>query len=184
MKTIDINDVYTLFEEIKELLIKKDIGKNDLIPQPKIEMPDLSAITELSDQLDETIKEVRKPTKAEHHHIIKIASQKVFFTIISLGLMLTACLTRMYYQHTVMSTYKDNGLKYRYVQMKGAITPEELNLLENLFENHKDSIKIVQKQVGLYEKALVEEAKRLEKARRKEMEAERLKREAEELKRR
>lgn len=89
----------------------------------------------------------------------------------------------MYYQHTAISTYKDNDLKYRYVQMRGTITPEELNSLENLFENHKDSVKVVWKQVRLYEKALVEEAKRLEKTRRKEMEAERLKQEGEELKR-
>lgn len=93
MKTIDINDVYTLFEEIKELLIKKDNRKSQPIPQPEIKMPDVSAIKGLSDKLDETIKEVRKPTKAEHHHIIRIASQKVLFTIISLGLMLTVCLT-------------------------------------------------------------------------------------------
>lgn len=48
MKTIDINEVYTLFEEIKEL-IKKGSDNKAIVP-PEIEMPDLSVIDELTDR--------------------------------------------------------------------------------------------------------------------------------------
>jgi len=88
----------------------------------------------------------------------------------------------IYYQREEISNYKDNDLKYRYIKMEGEITPIELNLLENVFENKRDSVKTIRKQVKEYEKAVIEEAKRLEKARLKEQEAERLKREAENLK--
>ncbi|WP_163269844.1 hypothetical protein [Dysgonomonas sp. 511] len=43
-------------------------------------------------------------------------------------------------------------------------------------------MKVIQKQVKQYEKAVLEEVKRLEQARLKEQEAERLRREAEKLK--
>jgi hypothetical protein len=66
--------------------------------------------------------------------------------------------------------------------MVGEITPEELNLLENIFESKRDSIKLICKDVEKHEKAVLDEAKRLEKARLKEQEAERLKKEAKELK--
>ena len=88
----------------------------------------------------------------------------------------------IYYQREEISNYKDNDLKYRYTKMLGEITPSELNLLENIFENKQDSVKIIRKQVKEYEKAVLEEAERLEKVRLKEKEAERLKKEAEILK--
>ena len=88
----------------------------------------------------------------------------------------------IYYQREEISTYKDNDLKYRYVKMQEAITPADIINLENIFENKRDSVKLIQKQVREYEKALIEEAKRLEQARLKEQEAERLKREADSLK--
>jgi len=66
--------------------------------------------------------------------------------------------------------------------MEGEITPTELNLLENIFENKRDRVKIIRKQVQEHEKAIVEEAKRLERARLKEQEAAQLRREAENLK--
>lgn len=82
MKIIDINEIYTLFEEIKELV--KAGNKNNTPIQPEIELPDLSAIEELSAKLDETIGEIRKPVRTEHHHIFSIASGKVFFGVITI----------------------------------------------------------------------------------------------------
>ncbi|KAA6308771.1 hypothetical protein EZS27_039624 [termite gut metagenome] len=67
MKNIEINEVYTLFEEIKGL-IKKGSNNVPTIVQPEIELPDLSVISELTDKLQETIEEIRKPVKTECHH--------------------------------------------------------------------------------------------------------------------
>lgn len=181
MKTIEINEVYTLFEEIKGL-IKKGNNNAPAIIQPEIELPDLSVISELTDKLQETIEEVRKPVKTECHHTFSIASNKIFFSVIGISIALLVCMFTIYYQRGEIATYKDNDLKYRYIKMQGATTPENIADLENLFENRRDSVKIVCKQVELYEKVVLEEAKRLEQARLKEQEAERLRREAESLK--
>lgn len=91
MRNIEINEVYTLFEEIKKL-IKKGNDSTPTIVQPEIELPDLSAISELTDKLQETIKEVRKPAKTECHHIFSIASNKIFFSVIGMGVALLVCM--------------------------------------------------------------------------------------------
>ena len=66
------------------------------------------------------------------------------------------------------------------------INATELSKLENIFEYNRNpqAIKELRQQVENHEKALKEQAQRLEQARFKEAEAERLKNEAEELKRR
>ena len=181
MKQIDVNEVYMLFEEIKKQI--KQVNENS-IPnaQPQIEMPDLPEISNLTAKLDEVIDEVRKPIKTEHHHTFSIASNKIFFAVIGVCIALLISLFVIYYQREEISNYKDNDLKYRYTKMVGEITSTELNLLENIFENKRDSVKIIRKQVKEYENAVLEEANRLEKARLKEQEADRLKKEAENLK--
>ncbi|KAA6337685.1 hypothetical protein EZS27_014257 [termite gut metagenome] len=181
MKNIEINEVYTLFEEIKGL-IKKGSDNTPTVIQPEIELPDLSVISELTDKLQETIEEVRKPAKTECHHTFSITSNKVFFGVIGMGIALLVCMFAIHYQREKIATYKDNDLKYRYVKIQGAITPDNIGHLENIFENKRDSVKVIRKQVEKHEKAIIEEAKRLEKARLKEQEAEQLKQEAESLK--
>ena len=66
--------------------------------------------------------------------------------------------------------------------MQGEITPAGLICLDSIFDNRRDSVKMIRQQVKQYEKAVFEEAKRLEKAWLKEQKAERLKKEAEKLK--
>ena len=173
--------MYTLFEEIKGL-IKKGNNKAPAVIQPEIELPDLSVISELTDKLQETIEEVRKPVKTECHHTFSIASNKIFFSVIGMGVALLACMFAVYYQREEITTYKDNDLKYRYIKMQGMTAPDEIAHLENIFDYKRDSVRVIRKQVEQHEKAVLEEAKRLEQARLKEQEAERLKREAENLK--
>jgi hypothetical protein len=182
MKNIEINEVYTLFEEIKGLIKKGNENKTPTIVQPEIELPDLSGIGELTDKLRETIEEVRKPVKTECYHTFSIDSNKIFFCVIGMGIALLMCMFMLYSQRKEIAIYKDNDLKYRYVKMIGEIIPENMVRLENIFESKRDTVKLIRKEVEEYEKALVEKAKRLEKARLKEQEAERLRREAESLK--
>lgn len=78
-------------------------------------------------------------------------------------------------------TLKDNDLKYRYINMNGGATPELLTNINSIFEHKRDSVKALRKEVVSFEKAVVERARRLEEARKKEMEAERLRREIEGL---
>ncbi len=180
MRNIDVNEVYTLFEEIKELV--KTQGENNITIQPEIELPDLSAIAELSEKLDETIGEIRKSGRMDHHHIFSIASNKIFIGVIGLCIVCLFFLFTVFSQQKEIATYKDSDLKYRYIRMQGEITPAGLICLDSIFDNRRDSVKMIRQQVKQYEKAVLEEAKRLEKACLKEQKAERLKKEAEKLK--
>jgi hypothetical protein len=157
MKQIDINEVYILFEELKKN-IKQMNENNTPVAQPQIEIPDLSVISDLTAKLDKVISEVRKPVKTEHKHIFSINSSKVFFGIIGMSVLLLISSFMVYYQRKEISTYKDNDLKYRYVKMVGKITPGELNVLEDIFDNKWDSVKTIRNQVKQHEKAVVEEA--------------------------
>lgn len=180
MKNMNVNEVYTLFEEIKELV--KIQGKNNMAIQPEIELPDLSAIDELSYKLDETIGKICKPVKMEHHHIFSIASSKIFIGVIGLCFMCLFFLFTVFNQRQKIVTYKDNDLKYRYIQMQSEIAPAGLISLDSIFDNRRDSVKMIRQQVEKHEKAVVVKAKRLEKARLKEQEAERLREDAKKLK--
>lgn len=180
MKNIEINEIYTLFEEIRELV--KNGSKNNAPIKPKIELPDLSGIDELSGKLDEAIGEIRKPVRTEHHHIFSIASNKIFYGVIGLCIMCLLFLFTVFHQRQEIATYKDNNLKYRYIQMQGEITSAGLITLDSIFENRRDSVKVIRQQVERHEKVVLEKAKRLERARLKEQEAEQLRQEAEKFK--
>jgi hypothetical protein len=169
MKNIDINEIYTLFEEIRELI--KAGSKNNNLIQPQIDLPDLSAIDGLSEKLDKAIGEIRKPVRTEHHHIFSIASNKIFYGVIGLCIVCLFLLFTVFTQRKENATYKDNDLKYRYIQMQGEITPAGVIILDSIFENRRDSVRVIRKQVGQYEKAVIGKAKRLEQARLKEQEA-------------
>ena len=85
-------------------------------------------------------------------------------------------------QKKVIANYRDNDLKYRYVQMQGEISPTGVINLDIIFKNRKDSVRVIRKQVEQHEKTVIEKSKQLEQVRLKEQEAEQLKREAESLK--
>ncbi|HBL34618.1 MAG TPA: hypothetical protein DDZ96_12515 [Porphyromonadaceae bacterium] len=182
MKNIEVTEVYTLFEEIKELV--KTGNQNNTVIQPEIELPDLSAISELSRKLDEAIWEIHKPVKTEHHHIFSIASSKVFIGVIGLCIVCLFLLFTVFTLRKENATNKDNDLKYRYIQMQGEIIPTGVFNLDSIFENRRDSVRMIRKQVEQHEKTVIEKAKRLERVRLKEQEAERLKEEAGRVKQR
>ena len=160
MKNIEINEIYTLFEEIRELV--KDGSKNNAPIQPKIELHDLLGIDELSGKLDKAIGEIRKPVRTEHHHIFSIASSKVFYGMIGLCIMCMFFILTVFFERKEIATYKNNDLKYRYVQMQGEISPAGVITLDSIFDNHRDSVRIIRRQVIQHEKAVIEKAKRLE----------------------
>jgi 3-methyladenine DNA glycosylase Tag len=64
--------------------------------------------------------------------------------------------------------------------MQGQMTEENIYQLERLFEN-RDSIKIVRKQIERYERLVMEQTEKIERAIRNADEAERLQKEAESL---
>ena len=139
-------------------------------------------IDKLSGKLDEAIREIHKTVRTDHHHIFSIASSKVFYGMIGLCIMCLFLFFIVFHQRKEITIFKDNDLKYRYIQMQGEITPAGVIALDSIFENRRDSVRVIRKQVVQHEKAVIEKAKRLEQARLMEQEAEQLKREAESLK--
>jgi hypothetical protein len=172
MKNIDVNEVYTLFEEIRELV--KSGNKNNNPIQPEIELPDLSAIDELSDKLDEAIGEIRKPVRTEHHHIFSIASNKIFYGVIGLCIMWLFLFFTAFNQRKQITTYEDNDLKYRYIQMQGEITPAGVIALDSIFDNRRDSVRMIRKQVETFEEKVKQRAKLIEREERLQEARERL----------
>lgn len=61
-----------------------------------------------------------------------------------------------FYQRKEIATYKDNDLKYRYIQMQGEISPAGVITLDSIFENRRDSVRIIRRQVIQHEKAIIE----------------------------
>ena len=173
MKKIDLGEIYTIFEEIKELILAQSKSYRRI--QSEMEQPDLSAIGKLSGKLDIAIEEIRNPFRVEHHHVFSITSNKVFYGMLGLCFICLVFSFIVFRQKKVIANYRDNDLKYRYVQMQGEISPTGVINLDIIFKNRKDSVRVIRKQV-------IEKSKQLEQVRVKEQEAEQLKREAESLK--
>ncbi|KAA6329403.1 hypothetical protein EZS27_021786 [termite gut metagenome] len=142
---------------------------------------DMTAVNAMTERFENLIEEVKKPTKVNHHHVISIGSNKVFFSLIGMCIVILILSFAIYNQRQTISQYRDNDLKYRYIKMQGQATENNIYRLERQFE-YRDSITIVRKQVEKYERLVKEQAEKVERARQNADEAEKLQKEAESLK--
>ncbi|MDR0384477.1 MAG: hypothetical protein LBH60_00190 [Prevotellaceae bacterium] len=173
---IDVSTVCEMFEKISEKLDKQTTDKS--VEPVQVDLVTINAMTE---RFEDIIKEVRKPIKVEHHHKIGIASNWVFLSLVGMGLMILGLSYFIGNQRQTISRYKDNDLKYRYIKMQGQTNDENLYRLEKMFE-YQDSIFLIRKQVGKYERLVKEQAEKLERANRDKEEAERLHKQKENIK--
>ncbi|KAA6346315.1 hypothetical protein EZS27_006164 [termite gut metagenome] len=173
---IDTSAVYALFEEIKESLRQNKSNKS--VEPTQVDMTAVNAMTERFENL---IAEVRKPTKVNHHHVISIGSNKVFFSLIGMCIIILILMFAIYNQRQTISQYEDNDLKYRYIKIQGQATENNIYRLEKQFE-YRDSIVIIRKQVEKYEQLVKEQAERIERGKQNEKETDKLTKEIESLK--
>ncbi|KAA6341708.1 hypothetical protein EZS27_010497 [termite gut metagenome] len=173
---MDISKVYTLFEEIQESL--KQNNSNKPVESAQV---DMTAVHTMTERFENLIEEAKKPTKVNHHHVISIGSNKVFFSLIGMCIVILILSFTIYNQRKTISQYKDNDLKYRYIRMQRQTGEENLYRLEQQFK-YSDSIKIIHKQVERYEELVKEQAKRIERAKKNSEEAERLYKQKENIK--
>jgi hypothetical protein len=94
--------------------------------------------------------EVRKPTKHEHRHIIEIGSSKVFLSMVVMILTILGLSFAIGNQREMISQYRNNDLKYRYIKMQGKTSEENIYRLERQFWS-RDSVTIIRKKVEKYE---------------------------------
>ena len=76
-------------------------------------------------------------------------------SITGLVMLLIIALSLFYKQWEQNGKFKDNDLKYRYVLMKGEMSADKIDWLEDSFSNNKDSIKA---KVMEYEDAVQKQA--------------------------
>jgi hypothetical protein len=174
---MDTSEVFAMFETINSKLDKQPNKQTEPV------QIDLSAVNVLTERLEEVITEVQKPTKVDNHyrHTIDIGSSNVFLSMAIMVLVILGLSYVIGEQRQTINQYRDNDLKYRYIRMQGKINDDNLYRLEQQFK-YGDSIKIIRKQVERYEELVIEQAKRIERAKQNSKEAERLKKEVVQLK--
>jgi hypothetical protein len=173
---IDVSTVCEMFEKLSDKLDKQT---NDKLVEPV--QIDLAAVNAMTERLEDTIREVRKPVKVEHRHQIEIVSNWVFLSLVGMSLMILGLSYFIGTQRQIINQYKDNDLKYRYIKMQGQINEDNLYRLEHQFK-YNDSIRIIRKQVEKYEELVKEQAERIERAKQNSEEAEVLGNKAETVK--
>jgi hypothetical protein len=159
---MDSSAVYSMFEEIKEVLKQGKDSKPATVSPPQVDLQALTAINDLSERLEETIEIARKPLKHEHRHSISIESSRVFLSLIGLTLIIIALSYCIGEQRRTISQYRANDLKYRYIKMQGKADENSIYRLERLFWN-SDSVKIVRKEVEEFEERVMEKGEKSEK---------------------
>jgi hypothetical protein len=180
----DASSVYAMQEEVKELIRKLPNELAAKLPsaQETIASPievNLSAVEELSRQVEALREERGKPQEVKHRHThtVDIRSNKVLFTLFGLVLVVLALAFVIRGQRQTISQYRDNDLKYRYIYMKGTATGTDITNIERQFQ-YDDSVRLIRKRVEEYERLVREQAERMERARREVEEAEQLRKDA------
>jgi uncharacterized membrane protein YhiD involved in acid resistance len=174
---MDTSEVFAMFETINSKLDKQPNEQTEPV------QIDLSAVSTLTERLEDVIAEVQKPTKIEHQHrhIIDIHSNWFFLSWMGLAIIILILFWLMANQRQTINQYKDNDLKYRYIKMQGQTNEENIYRMENQFK-YNDSIKIIRKQVEKYEDLVKEQAEKTAKANINTQDAEILRDKAESLK--
>ena len=176
---MDSSEVYSMFESIKELIIKKEKQPEKLVEatEPlKIEI-DTSVINAATERFVKATEEAKKPSIVEHRHRhkidIDIQSNWFFFSWIALFFIIGALFWTVADLRETNNQYVDNDLKYRYVKMIGQTNEDSFNRLEYQFQ-YNDSIKNIRKQIEKLEELVKEQAERLERMRNDYAETEKL----------
>lgn len=109
----------------------------------------------------------------EKHHSFSIESPLIFWGFCGMFAMIVVLAVALYFAKQPDYNRIDNDLKYRYIKMKGEISPDRISELENIFELNRDNNKIRQmrKDVESYEEAVRRRAALAEQARLKEQAA-------------
>lgn len=109
----------------------------------------------------------------EKHHSFSIESPFIFWGFSGMFAMIVVLAVALYFAKQPDYDRIDNDLKYRYIKMKGEISPDGISELENIFELNRanDKIRQMRKDVEAYEEAVRRQAALAEQARLKEQAA-------------
>lgn len=190
MATTDNENILMMFEEINHKLDKTNLQIEKIVKQPSNETIEIDN-DELMDEIRQmkTFIEVSNNEQSERLNemktIIRKEKKRLDFSptsintmLIVLGFMviifgLTLWITSLKAEKEL---YSDNDLKYRYFQMIGHATQEEMATMDTIFFFHRNNKKIkeLRKQVEIFEENVKQRARIIE-------QEERLKREKDAL---
>lgn len=125
------------------------------------------------------------PRITQHRVVFSYESPFILSLVLFLFISCMILSSALYFATRPNHDRIDNGLKYRYIKMKGEATPERIAELEEIFELNRDNGKILQmkKDVEEYGRTILQKIVLEEQARRKVLEAEILDNKATKLKR-
>jgi hypothetical protein len=185
-ETMDTGKVYTMFEDVKALLTKLVAAQATPTPIPEpalaINPEDGEKIEMLTEKLDRVDEKLDRPLK--HHHTIDFMSNWALIALVAAVGVLFFSLWVIDDQRQTIGQFRDNDLKYRYIQMRGEATPNDILQLREVFEFNRnpDNIKLIRRQVERYEQLIQQQAENEARARLNDEQAKQLKQEAETVK--
>lgn len=190
MATTDNENILMMFEEINQKLDKTHLQIEKIGKQPSnetIEIDNDELIDEIrqvktfievlnneqSDRLSKLETVLRKEKRRIDFSPTSINTMLIVLGFMVIILGLTLWVTSLKVEKEM---YSDNDLKYRYFQMIGHATQEDMSTMDTIFYFHRNNKKIkeLRKQVEIFEYNIKQRARIIE-------QEERLKREREEL---
>ena len=159
---MDTSAVYNLFEEIKDKLDKQPAqtpaSAQTIEAIATISPEDMERMEQLTESLNNVNEKLDRPLK--HSHTIDFMSNKALIMLVVAISALLVSLVIVKNQRTTIKQFRDNDLKYRYIQMKGGVTTEELLSLREVFDFNRngDSIKVIRQRIERYEQLVQQQA--------------------------
>ncbi len=138
------------------------------------EQPDIEGVKQLLTEATDKMNEIKvKHHIHENRHSFVLHTKKDWALLIMFVIILSSAMSAIYHLSRPNVQREDNGLKYRYIKMKGEASPKQISELEDIFELNRDNTKIKQmrEDVEVYEDAVQKQAALSEQARLKEQEA-------------
>lgn len=138
-----------------------------------LETKQIREADEIKSLLRATDEHIKDGVYYEKHHSFSIESPFVFWGFSGMFAMIVVLAVALYFAKQPDYNRIDNDLKYRYIKMKGEISPNSISELENIFEHNRnnDKIRQMRKDVETYEEAVRRRAVLAEQARLKEQAA-------------
>jgi hypothetical protein len=182
-ETMDTGKVYAMFEDVKALLTKLVAAQANPTPIPEpapaINPENGEKIETLTTKLDTVSEKLDRPLK--HHHTIDFMGNWALIALVAAVGVLFVSLWINHNQRQTIAQFRDNDLKYRYIQMRGEATQNDILQLREVFEFNRntDNIKLIRQQVERYEQLIQQQAENEARAKLNDEQAKQLKQEAE-----
>lgn len=179
---MDSSAVYAMFEEIKSKLNKKP--EQPAPATPAVEIENIGELREAISKLNEAADKNREPQEYIHKHHIELMSNKVLIVLAVAMTVIVVLAWIVSNQRKTIGQFRDNDIKYRYIEMRGTATLEDMLMLRETFDfnRNSDSIAVIRKRVEKYEQLIKEGAEQQARARANAQQAEELKQKAENIK--